>query len=163
MDLPLLRVLQAMKRVEDDPSNEFQTKIIDLASFTPTYPNIFIVDQSAESKDSSQLLHVVPVRRRAALPKLTARTISHAFSVIADLASRGKGKEGWTIILKEGLYINPKFVKRSNIPRYEVVGLKDVRLLYLGDASNHIHLDAVDVTLNNLRLYYLGQNKSPRN
>ena len=98
MDLPLLRVLQAMKRVEDDPSNEFQTKIIDLASFTPTYPNIFLVDQSAES----QLLQVVPVRRRAALPKLTARTISHAFSVIADLASRGKGKEGWTIILKEG-------------------------------------------------------------
>ena len=49
MDLPLLRMLQSMKRIEDDPARHFQTKTIDLATFVPKYPNLILVDQSVDS------------------------------------------------------------------------------------------------------------------
>ena len=45
MDVPLLRTLQSIKRIEDDPSMRFQTEKIDLATIIPKYENIVVVDQ----------------------------------------------------------------------------------------------------------------------
>ena len=49
MNSSLLRMLQSMKRIEDDPARHFQTKTIDLVTFVPKYPNVILVDQSIES------------------------------------------------------------------------------------------------------------------
>ena len=56
MDLPLLRALQAMKHVEDDPSRNFQTKTMDLETFTPAYPHAFIIDQCTEKDEAREAL-----------------------------------------------------------------------------------------------------------
>ena len=48
MDLSLLRTLQLMKKLEDDPANEFRTGIIDLETFTPKYSRVIVVDQRVD-------------------------------------------------------------------------------------------------------------------
>ena len=48
MDLPLLRMLQFMKGIEDDTSNEFETGRIDLETFTPKYQRVIVVDQRVD-------------------------------------------------------------------------------------------------------------------
>ena len=53
-------------------------------------------------------------------------------SVAMEMAS------GWTVILKEGLYMNPSTASNHNFilchtsefPGFEIVGLKDVRILF---------------------------------
>ena len=47
MDLPLLRALRCIKKIEDE-NPSFRTEKIDLASFKPMYPNQIIVDQNAK-------------------------------------------------------------------------------------------------------------------
>ena len=51
MDEPLLRILQSIKRIEDDPSMQFQTGKIDLASFIPKYHKVFVVDQRCDPNE----------------------------------------------------------------------------------------------------------------
>ena len=46
-ELCLMRMLQDMKRIESNVGYSFQTEALDPATFSPMYPNIIIVDQTA--------------------------------------------------------------------------------------------------------------------
>ena len=123
LKLKLLKKLQVMKRVEDESSRHYRTKSIDLASFVPMYSNVIIVDQKIDAwKVDKMFIHgeciCIPAgpRSTAAGPngeiqhEFTTNTLTSAMiSVIAwsrKLRKRGQYKPGWTIIMKEGLYIN---------------------------------------------------------
>ena len=125
MDVPLLRILQFMKRLEDNPSNEFETGRIDLETFTPKYSRVVVVDQRV---DESLLTLPMPkgpgnygFLPPGLLPNIGKHFIFNSLSLALELLSYfsfqsddhvnyffGLESEepGWTVILKEGLYIN---------------------------------------------------------
>ena len=164
MDLPLLRKLQAMKRIEDDPSRRFQTKTLELASLIPMYRNVIIVDQNL---DRSQFSRPFPfkVSRSSStadsahgpvelqLVAKSIETVGSAMKFYTEL-NPAKYMSGWSIILKEGLYIDPWLNYKDDAPPTEFVGLKDVRLLFLsrGDKDPALEISTM-FTLKNVRMY----------
>ena len=164
MDPTLLQLLQAMKCVEDNPLSEsFKTKTIDLASFIPMYPNVMVVDQR-ESR-TSDILPFVPATTRltSTSPESPVKnefitdTIRRSISVLNPRwAPSVEG--GWTIILKEGLYIDPIMIGVSHVstnPNLQIVGLNQVRILFVDRIKNIPPITVVNakLTLQNVRLY----------
>ena len=103
----LLRMLQSMKRIEDDPSNQFQTDNLDFTTFTPKYPNIALVDQSFPEefkaiRTSEALSLALPPNER-----FIGKTLHEVMLRVIDFQGAHPTLGGWTIILKEGLFINP--------------------------------------------------------
>ena len=171
MDLPLLRTLQMMKRLEDDPSNEFETDRIDLGTFTPKYGNVIVVDQRV---DESQLTLQIGKWRIGTIPLGTLRNVkppgqgaaavvkslSVALEVITCSTRLESELQGYTIILKEGLYINGLGSESTNIlstflpgQPLEIVGLNEVRLLLMDDLAGTFVLDRVNLIMRNIRVY----------
>ena len=179
MDLPLLRTLQFMKKIEDDPSNEFGTEKIELETFTPKYSRVIVVDQRA---DESLLTHSWPEGKYGTLPPgvlhhvdpsplhfiFNSLSLALKFSSCAarlelkleQRAGLNSELQGWTVILKDGLYINglgshnQKTV--SMIPKgqsLELVGLSEVRLLLMHDLAGLLNLSNVNLTMRNIRIY----------
>jgi len=177
MDLPLLRILQSMKRMEDDPTRDFMTEEIDLSKFIPKYRRIFVVDQRV---DPSQLTTVFPGGSFGVLPlgilspdvppswmHLVTNALTVALKFISSTTHIKPDQRGWTIILKEGLYINPlgpmnpsyllSFLRGESM---EIVGLKDVRFLLTDDFTSTFDLRFVNLTLRNVRIYDRRENPS---
>ena len=178
MDSSLLRMLQSMKRIEDDPSRHFQTKTIDLATFVPKYPNVMIVDQSIHPsrllrRDFPYIENIPPtIASTAAGPtqyKYLTNTLGSALVLpigsgrgarartqAAKMSKPGAVMRGWTIILKEGLYINPRQLVLCHSPDFsgiEIIGLNDVRILFTEPRGVAGFAIAGKVTLNNVRIY----------
>ena len=159
MDLPLLRKLQAMKRVEDEPSRYFKTKTIDSATFVPMYPNVIIVDQSIDESVLKNGFHFTRTKRLYDISSegpVQSEIYCRRLSVALML--KNAYEDGTTIILKEGLYIvaNSRY-HWGFAASVEIVGLKDVRLLF---AENYTHERAIvvhsrsgNLTLRNVRIY----------
>ena len=183
MDLPLLRMLQSMKRIEDDPACHFQTKTLDLATFVPKYPNVILVDQSVDSsrfpKSFPFVMTPLPVGGVMKCVFVT-NTLSRALSLPINLGNGDTqalnvpqpemlkaAMKGFTVVLKEGLYINPfTMVTEKDIlcqglvlghlpeyPGFEIVGLKDVRLLFTEASGSGAIVAAGRIILSNLRVY----------
>ena len=168
MDLPLLQSLQAMKLIEDDASRKFQTKTMELETFSPMYHNVMIVDQSLVlGPNDDFVVNVVATCAPSATGpiqlELVTNSLSKAVNHIVlphrhfkDLPITG----GWTIILKEGLYIEPFFgispCKGSPNPPLQIVGLKEVRILYEDELANIMQTCTfinAHLTLCNVRIY----------
>ena len=169
MDLALLQQLQTMKRIEDDPSYHFQTEVIDLEDFVPMYPRIIIVDQSIDESlidpyfpcilsDSPSIFFS---ERGLIEVEFTTNSLSLAIKTLLD--SLIKVRNCWTIILKEGLYIDPhtkRFPPKDL--KLEIVGLKDVRFLYTMQISRRACMfrpTAPDLVMRNIRIYDLGMHR----
>ena len=178
MNSSLLRMLQSMKRIEDDPARHFQTKTIDLVTFVPKYPNVILVDQSLESchfdnDDFPYTMSAVPIGGQIKYIFVT-NTFSNAMSMpldcglgdphdpnMADEELAMEMASGWTVILKEGLYMNPSTASNHNFilchtsefPGFEIVGLKDVRILFTEPSGAGAIIAAGRITFSNLRIY----------
>ena len=166
MDLPLLQMLQAMKRVETNPSvqENFKMKVIDLATFIPMYSNVMIVDQRATGIGDKK-----PYRPKMSLSTADAvsgpvkkefltNSVTRALISIRHRRSLSSLEGGWTIILKEGLYIDaPLFYKGADSPPMQIVGLNDVRLLFTGPRCRRdnaaIWVESTKLALENVRIY----------
>ena len=174
MDETLLRTLQSIKRIEDDPALQFQTEKIDLATFFPKYPNVVVVDQRV---DQSQLplsstcgdFGILPsgILSPNVVPKLAF--ITNRLTVALELAfcrTLSNPKFEVTIILKEGLYIDAlrrldnyhgmitegKWPCRPTVAM-EIVGLNDVRFLFDDDSATTFELEFVNLILRNVHVY----------
>ena len=184
LDEALLRTLQSIKDIEDDPSLQFRTEKIDLTTFTPKYPNVVVVDQQVEQ---SQLPHSLTFGDFGMLPSgiLSADAapglafITNRLSVALELAFCGttlNPKFEMTIILKEGLYVDPLWplnyfevlIIRGNWPScpsptlaIEIVGLNDVRLLLDHDSAITFELKIVNLILRNVHVYDYRKNPPP--
>ena len=135
-NVSLLKLLQTMKRLEDDPSNWFQTDVIDLESFSPMYQNVVFIDQNYSNSYVLESVKDTEVPTHA-LPRYV-QYIGNSFSnVLILLIDRHSACGGWTIILK-GLFIDPKMLLFVNTqsefrqvkPKIEIIGLNDVRILF---------------------------------
>ena len=73
------------------------------------------------------MLSIQVVRRINTVPDLPLKRI-----VLNDLAPGlfPSAVGGWTIILKEGLYIDPMVIILTKDPNMQIVGLNDVRILF---------------------------------
>ena len=177
MDLPLLRQLQLMKSVEDDPSNEFGTEKIDLKTFTPKYSQVIIVDQRV---DKSQLKHSVDQWDFGDIPpgvlfnvepsktRFIFNSLSMALEYISHASQISSELQGWTVILKEGLYINGLGSQTPNVfancrqgQPMEIVGLKEVRLLFTHDLETIFNIGMVNIIIRNIRIYDCRPNPAP--
>ena len=151
----LIRKLQSMKRIEDDPANKFQTKTIDLLTFTPKYNHVaFVVPNTQGLHNLLSIMESLPYRddfkiMRAGLSDALYDTVG---------ATCDEGVKGWTIIVMEGLYINPIFstcfkCDSSNpvSPQLEIVGVSEVRVLWTLDSG--IPTLSGDISIENIRLY----------
>jgi len=171
MERSLLRHLQSMKRIEDDPANRFQTETLDLRNFTPQYPNVIVVDQRAPDDGTGPVrrvkhgkpqvlphIHKMPHKRLFVCRSLS-KAIAHVVVVESGfIHSGGAIGEGWTLLLKEGLYVDPdlslSLVEYELNPDFqvEIIGLNDVRILTLSD-EKRCAFAGVKMTLRNLRFY----------
>ena len=147
-----MRHLQSMKQIEDDAANRFQTETLDLRNFTPQYPNVIVVDQRAP-EDGTEPVRRVKHGKPQVLPHIHKMPhkrlfVSHSLSkamghVVVEesgfIHSGSIAGEGWTLLLKEGLYVDPwlslSLVEFELNPdcQVEIVGLNDVRILTLND------------------------------
>ena len=127
MDLPLLRKLQVMRRIEDDPSRRFQTKTFELASLTPMYRNVIIIDQNADESLFKRPCPFIVSRSRSTDDstqgpvhlQVVAKKIKDV-GIIMQFYSKLliRFMSGWSVILKEGLYIEPwiSFIEETDGP-----------------------------------------------
>ena len=146
---------EKMKKVEESPIFKCPTKIIDFSTFTPMYPHAIVVDQNVEGDGHASLVRasaeMMTRAPRCSNPNFfISKSISHAFDLIRCHASHGQAEEGWTIVLNEGVYLDPKFCDQLPHLRYELVGLKDVRLLFVGGG---LGLSSAQVALRNIRIF----------
>ena len=163
MDLSFFRTLQSIKDMEEKPP--FKSEDIDLATFTATYPDVIIVDQTLKDGvdlDSNGFVAVpekeftvnhAPALRSGPFARIELHTnsISRAFGIVTHTAVRlGLKKSSrsalrspcWTVILKEGLYIDPDMllwspaVAKLDDVAIEIVGMKGARILFLQKNRN---------------------------
>ena len=160
MELSLLRALRSMKKIEEDAL--FQTETIDPATFQPMHPNVIYVDQNLCDKfkgeknmGKDQLLYVTESQDTSGMTLKTDQ-LTKAFLVATEVLKTFR----WTIILEEGLYIDPLFLNwPSEMPTgasFEIVGLNDVRILYLSDGPFEHRRHPINdghLTMRNIRLY----------
>jgi len=174
MDEPLLRILQSIKQIEDDPSMQFHTKEIDLATFIPKHDNVIVVDQQC---DPNQLIlktetgiyaPLSPGTLSSAIQSSGGRLISNKLSTALELAFSAYRSDEvsseWTIILKEGLFINPlgHFLRLILDPlphlTLEIVGLKDVRISLTHDSADTFFSKDANLAMRNVRIYDFREN-----
>ena len=169
MELHLLKMLQSMKRIEDDPENHFQTKNINLKTFTPKYSKVAIVAQ-----DTKKALDYINSIVKSLSFASNIRTICVALTqALRDLSlenCKSGDWSGWTIIMMEGLYINPSLSTHWCVncpsghpvyPKFEIVGVDDVRVLWSTVALACIRPLSGDVTFKNIRFFDLRERSSP--
>ena len=181
MDEPLLRMLQSIKRIEDDPSMRFQTETIDLATFIPKCERVVFVDQRFDLSQHSMVAKGVALLPPGIIsPGIRSRRrhfIANELTWASDFAFcayfQGKVSSGWTIILKDGLFINPFDAfgsiddlvdETDSLPplTMEIVGLQDVRILIDHDLENFLFLEHVNLSMRNVRIYDYRPNPSIR-
>ena len=159
-------MLQAMKRIEEDPAcSSFKTEIIDMATFVPMYPNVMIIDQNESRVTEDEPFVLAEKRCTAPLPngdikiELVAKTIIHGLAHIMSTPHLQMLEGGWTIVLKEGLYIDPflGFLSSPTASKFQVVGMKDVRILCAslshGSWSRITAAGSVQLSVSNVRIY----------
>ena len=138
MELCMLRMLQSMMRIEDDPENLFQTKTIDLKTFIPKYSKVVLVGQDTR-KTFDYLNSIVQSLSFASNVRLLCISLSHALQDTSLKSCKTGDWSGWTIIMTEGLYINPRLATHwcdncpwghPVYPKYEIVGVENVRVLW---------------------------------
>ena len=176
MDLPLLRHLQFIKKLEDDPANEFKTGRIDLKSFTPRFSRVIVVDQRV---DQTRFKHSIGDLKFGDLPpgslynvkpskmRFIFHSLSWALKFISYTSQMESMLQGWTVILREGLYINGLGSQDENLfamfakgQPVEIVGLNEVRLLLLHDLACTFYLNRVNLIMRNVRVYDFRANSS---
>lgn len=179
MDESLLRILQSIKRIEDDPAMQFETKTIDLATFIPKYENVVVVDQQWEPSESAiQLASGTGSFAKLASGILSpeiqpseSRFVTNRLSVALEVVLSQcilNSSSGWTIILKEGLFIHPfdEFIlRRVHLSEMgtdtdffptmmmEIIGLQDVRILLTNNTAMTFISKQVNLMMRNIRIY----------
>ena len=177
MDVHLLRTLQSIKQIEDDPSLQFQTNKIDLDSFIPKYQNVVLVDQQWHQSQlmtrmvGTEISLLPPGILSPEIPSTGKRLITNKLTVALEFvfgSYLGKVTSEWTVILKDGLFINPlnsirpfdAFAshKKSDFLAHphllmEIVGLQDVRILLDHDHSGFFASENINLTMRNMRIY----------
>ena len=188
MDLTLLRRLQSIKDMEENPP--FKYEDIDMSTFKAMYPDVIIVDQSlADGTDlpeevflpnpcMDKMLHRIVEERdfqvthgalgdsstattkRVNAPSSLAKlelhtnTFTRALSLFQVMSA---AKAHWTIILKEGLYINPRFkispFEGRKDASLEIVGMNGARILLYDNVVGRLKLHGVKVTMRNVSLH----------
>merc|ERR1712136_122310 len=130
-----------------------------------TRPNVIIVDQRGPVPDGDVLelkseciagflgMSGQDCLRIPNLRVFVTNSLTKAHRIVVGL-SLTPGMEHWSILLKEGLYIDaglwwPPFSKSCHV---EIVGLKDVRILFLKEKAQ-IVTEGASVVLKNLRIY----------
>ena len=156
MDLSFLRHLQSMRSCEDDAS--FQTLTLNLESFKPQYQNVILVDQRVADQDVARSLddHIVGSDELGSKP-VTNRLTRALEMIFVKLRNDDDERKEWSIILKEGLYIDPALMI-FELPwpqgvSIEIAGLNDVRFLALRPESIFIPINGLNVSFRNIRLY----------
>ena len=165
--LPSLRLIVPMlldlKRIEDNPVNQFQTESLQLPTLNPMYPNVIIVDQKAPwhgtagagSLPDSEI-RAIPHQRLFISSSLT-EALAFVFKMEEPRLSESVN-EGWSIVLKEGMYFDPRAClrrwtwNRNLTSTLEIVGLNDVRIVFIRDGAAFA-FEETDVTLRNIRIY----------
>merc|ERR1712142_1276630 len=131
------------------------------------YPNVMIIDQSeTRVTDGCQFIPSQPrsFTRCSSGPvknEFVSNNITQALKSIFFLLSPYK-EGGWSVFLKEGLYIDPlmgfNYAPMTTLfPRYQVVGAKDVRILFTrffprGDMAM-MPVPSMHLDLSNVRIY----------
>ena len=164
MDLPLLQTLKEINNIEDTHSGNYQPKVINLATFIPKYPNVIIVDQLLKDPRINDDVTSLPSFPRQTTncangPVKYERVTNRLGYALESCPPIGEGAaRGWTIILKEGLYIFEDLT--MNYIRFlrlglEFVGLEQVRLLFRKSRSDRPLFATFmnELTLNNIRVY----------
>ena len=113
MDLPLLQTLQKMKRMEAVHSRDYQPETIDLATFTPKYANVIIVDQRFHDSRIHEDFMAVLSRPRLVTTNCESGPVRNEFITnklghalrFCHFSVSTWGEPGFTIVLKDGLYI----------------------------------------------------------
>ena len=159
MDHSILRMLHTIKGVEAHLPE--RTEHLDLATFKPMYPNVIIVDQTKVDKvDLTQTIGIWDAEKGVGdincyqFDTDKRETITNSLTRALALTDK-MSETHWTIILKEGLYIDPRF---EVDPRYrpitlEILGLKDARILLAHNARALPKFGHVHLTLRNIRLF----------
>jgi len=176
MDEPLLRILQSIKRIEDDPSMQFQTEEINLATFIPKYKNVIVVDQRCDPSQLSVREEALTSPQVQSTGKhFTTNQLSKAFELALHYYLRTEESSEWTFVLREGLFINPlnelgyltlsKQVFSEDwgldtLPplMMEIVGLQDVRILLTHDSFKTFSMGDTCLIMRNIRIYDYRQN-----
>ena len=164
MDLPLLQTLKEINNIEVTHSGNYQPKVINLATFIPKYPNVIIVDQLLKDPRINDDVTSLPsfprqTKNCANGPVKYERVTNRLGYALESCPPIGEGAaRGWTIILKEGLYIFKDLT--MNYIRFlrlglEFVGLEQVRLLFRKSRSDRPLFATFmnELTLNNIRVY----------
>ena len=142
-----------MKACEDD---DFQTQKLTLETLRPTYPNVILVDQKVADQDVARSLNDHLFKCPNLRSKPVTNQLSKALDLIRTHVQRG-GKIAWSIVLKEGLYIDPDIDICSSLWQLnvsiEIVGLNDVRILALKAREVPIVISGVNFCFKNVRLY----------
>jgi len=161
MDLQLLRSLQSIKKIEeDDPT--FRTETIEPDSFTPTHPSVIYVDQKAvdgvdldQSLGDKLNLHYAVLSEDRFGRRIKTNSLTNAMrfaSVLTGTYPR------WTIVLLEGLYIDPNFHMDKKIGAdstlIEIFGMSNVRILQSFHSNfAQFYVGKGKLTIRNVRFY----------
>lgn len=175
MDLPLLKTLQNIKQIENYQSENYQPKTLDLKTLTPKYRNVIIVDQSQDDsafevsffRNPSTEQRLTNGDNHVIERELITNRIDRALAIAMNYSKSPLFIGGWSIVLKEGLYIIGQFHFRrfcSLKIDFEIVGLHEVRLLWQDDVLEYTPMifstQASLMTINNIRIYDMRTRKS---
>ena len=158
MDLPLLHALQSIREIEEDLSSF--TEDIGIDSTQPTHPNLIYVDQKAingvhleQQARDDVFYHLLQDDKNE--KRIKTNTLTGAMHIATTLS---KIASCWSIILPEGLCIDPSFhilkSKVSDDANMEILGLGDVRILYSFHSEfRQYYLGCGKLTIRNVSFY----------
>ena len=164
MDPSLFRMLQSIKAIEsyiqcETTIDRSTIDPLDYASFKPMYPNVIVVDQSIVDRDLTRKLvvqdyetglpYVVFYEGTKENQKIVTNTLTGALALVHN-----SSETRCSIILKEGLYIDPRFylLPRSQPISLEIVGMKDARILFAHN-RREFKFRHVELTLRNVKIF----------
>ena len=172
MDLSLLRHLQEIAAIENDPALWFDLEE-ETARIDASYEHVILVDQSlVDGVDLDQSAGDVCFRYKT-VKGICDESGKEGSSVLWETNSLTRAMLiacptalNWSIVLKPGLFVNPYLFMRpmsSNArppppkaPNVEIVGLGDARILFTGaPALKQISVGWGKFTLKRLRIYDL--------
>ena len=167
MELHLLQTLRKIKRVEDDQTLNYQPKTIDVNNFVPKYSNVIIVDQSMDDSTHIDLRRPTNSDNTLIQTQLRTNRIDRALAHAMNYSRSPLFNDGWSIFLKEGLYIIGQYHFRRICCmklNLEIVGLHEVRILCQEDIQDYVPLifstQSNRLTLNNIKIYDMRTRKS---
>ena len=140
LDLPLLRHLQAIKKIEDDPTLEFIVGEFD--KITTMYDNKILVNQSLVDRVDLPLCLAdmsIWFRQRVGDPSRVIFETNSLTRALYIAFCWSNARFGWSILLAEGLYIDPVIFKwnlpsipgnfNPSLGELEIIGDCSVRIL----------------------------------